>query len=88
MGLHIFIGSLLRGQVPARRGLVEGYSNLLQIWEPPWTGRGEQSDCPVIVSVQYFLIDALQPHCLGQLGLVVIVPAQRIPRQGRALTEG
>lgn len=88
MGLHIFIGFLLWGQVPARGGLVEGYPDLLQVWEPPWTRRREQGDCPVIVPVEHFLIDALQPHCLGQLGLVVIVPAERISRQGRALTEG
>lgn len=88
MGLHIFIGFLLWGQVPARWGLIEGDPDLLQVWEPRWTRRGEQSDCPVIVSVQYFLIDALQPHCLGQLGLVVIVSAQRIPRQRSTLTEG
>lgn len=81
MGLHIFIGFLLGGQIPASGGLIERYPNLLQVWEPAWTRRGEQSDRPVIVPVQHFLVDALQPHCLGQLGLVVIVPAQRIPRQ-------
>lgn len=88
VGLHIFISFFLWGCVPARWGLVEGYPDLLQVWQPRWTRRGEQGDCPVIVSVQHFLIDALQPHCLGQLGLVVIVSAQRIPRQCGALTEG
>lgn len=40
------------------------------------------------ISVQHLLVDALQSHGLGQLGLVVAVPAQRIPGQGRALAEG
>lgn len=88
MGLHTFIGFLLWGQVPARGGLIQGHPDLLQVWEPPWPRRGEQSGGPVIISVQHLLVDALQPHGLGQLGLVVVVPAQRIPGQGRALAEG
>lgn len=88
MGLHIFIGFLLWGQVPARGGLIQGHPDLLQVWQPPWTRRGEQSDCPIIISVQHLLVDALQPHGLGQLGLVEVVSAQRIPGQGGALAEG
>lgn len=88
MGLYIFIGFLLWGQVPARGGLIQGHPDLLQVWQPPWTRRGEQSGCPIIIPVQHLLVDALQPHGLGQLGLVEVVSAQRIPGQRGALAEG
>lgn len=88
MGLYILIGFLLWGQVPARGGLIQGHPDLLQVWQPPWTRRGEQSGCPIIIPVQHLLVDALQPHGLGQLGLVEVVSAQRIPGQRGALAEG
>lgn len=88
VGLHLLRCVRLGTQVSSGRSWVEGHPNLLQVGEPCGARWGEQRDRPVKVPVQHFLIDALKPHCFGQLGLVKVVPAQGIPGQGRALAEG
>jgi len=87
-GLHFVSRVSLGTQVPSRGGWVERHPDLLEVGEPRGARRGEQRDRPVKVPVQHFLVDALQAHRLGQLGLVKVVPAEGIPGQGRALAEG
>ena len=57
-------------------------TNLLDPHRPGW---GDQN--VVILSVQHLLIHALQPHCFGDVGLVVVVPAVGVPGQGGCLGE-
>lgn len=52
---------------------------------PPWPGRGDQD--VVVLPVQHLLVNALQSHRFGDLGLVVVVPAVGVPGQGGRLGE-
>lgn len=88
VGLHFLGGVSLGTQVSSRGGWVEGHPDLLEVREPRGTWRGEQRDRPVKVPVQHLLVDALEPHRLRQLGLVKVVPAERVPGQGGAFAEG
>lgn len=88
VGLHFLSRVSLGAQVSSRGGWVEGHPDLLKVGEPCGARRGEERDRPVKVPVQHFLVDALKPHCFGQMGLIKVVPAKGIAGQGRALAEG
>lgn len=66
------------GAVRQSRG-VNGDGDFTDLLHPRWSGRGDQD--VVVFAVQDLLVDALQPHRFGDVGLVVVVPAVGVPGQ-------
>lgn len=61
----------------------EGYvTDLLHPHRPGW---GDHH--VVVLPVQHLLIHALQAHCFGDVGLIVVVPAVGVSGQGGRLGE-
>lgn len=77
--LDVIIGAVCWGGGVNR----EGY--ITDLLHPHRSGWGDQNI--VVLSVQHLLVHTLEPHCFGNLGLIVVVPAVGIPGQGGRLGE-
>lgn len=77
--LDVIVGAVCWG------GSVNRDAYITDLLDPSRPGWGDQNI--VILSVQHLLIHALQPHCFGDVGLVVVVPAVGVPGQGGRLGE-
>lgn len=76
-GLGVIVGAVCRG------GGVNWNTYITDLLHPYRPGWGHQD--VVVLPVQHFLVHALQPHCFGDVGLVVVVPAMGVPGQGGRL---
>lgn len=60
-----------------RGGGVHGEGDVADLLHPDGSGRGDHH--VVVLPVQHLLVHALQPHRLGDVSLVVVVPAVGVP---------
>lgn len=77
--LDVIVGTVCWGGGVDRDGYI---ADLLHPHRPGW---GDQN--VVVLSVQHLLVHALQTHCFGDVGLVVVVPAVGVPGQRGRLGE-
>lgn len=71
--LDVVVGAVCWG------GGVNWDGDVTNLLHPHWPGWGDQD--VVVLPVQHLLVHALQPHCFGDVGLVVVVPAVGVPGQ-------
>lgn len=78
LGLCVSILVIIVGTVCWGRG-VNGDAYIADLLHPHRSGWSDQNI--VILPMQHLLVHALQTHSFGDVGLVVVVPAVRIPGQ-------
>lgn len=79
VSLDVVVGAVCWG------GGVNWDGDVADLLHPHRPGWGDQH--VVVLPVQHLLVHALQPHCFGDVGLVVVVPAVGVPGQGGRLGE-